>query len=83
MLERGLDLEEDIWHRLLILAINYDIVTYARLAHKADINLHNYGEELKISLHRAVCCHAVKLVRFYSETFPPNELANLIRQTDF
>lgn len=41
LLERGIDLEEEIWHRLLILALNYDIVAYLKLAYKAGLNLHN------------------------------------------
>jgi ankyrin repeat protein len=56
LLERGAELEEEIWHKLLILAINQDIVTYPRLAIKAGISLNNYAEETKISLHKAVCC---------------------------
>lgn len=69
LLERGTDLEEDIWHKLLILALNYDIVNYVRLAYKAGVNLQNTTEETKISLHKAVCCHAVKILRYYGETF--------------
>lgn len=26
LLERGIELEVDIWHKLLILALNYDII---------------------------------------------------------
>jgi hypothetical protein len=83
MLERGIELEEDIWHKLLILALNYDIVAYPRLAFRAGVNLHNCGEETKISLHKAVCCHAVKIIRFFGETYSHNDLVNMIRQTDF
>ena len=68
-MERGTELEEDIWHKLLILALNYDIVSYPKLAYRAGINLHNCGEETKISLHKAVCLHAIKILRFYAETF--------------
>jgi len=69
LLERGVEIEEDIWHKLLILALNYDIVQYVRLAHKARVELHNTNIETKISLHKAVCCHAVKIIRFFGETF--------------
>lgn len=34
LLERGTELEEDIWHKLLILSLNYDIVTYSKLAYR-------------------------------------------------
>lgn len=80
LLERGTELEEDIWHKLLILALNYDIVAYLKLALRAGVNLHNCGEETKISLHKAVCLHAVKILRFYAENFTQNELINMIRQ---
>lgn len=79
-MERGTELEEDIWHKLLILALNYDIVAYLKLALRAGVNLHNCGEETKISLHKAVCLHAVKILRFYAENFTQNELINMIRQ---
>ncbi len=32
LLERGTELEDDIWHKLLILALNYDLVAYLKLA---------------------------------------------------
>lgn len=34
LLERGTDLEDDVWHKLLILSLNYDIVGYPRLAYR-------------------------------------------------
>jgi hypothetical protein len=83
LLERGTELEEDIWHKLLILALNYDIITYPKLANRAGINLHNCREETMISLHKAVCLHAIKILRFYAETFSQNELINMIKQSDF
>jgi len=83
LLERGTELEEDIWHKLLILALNYDIVAYPRLALRAGVNLHNCTEETKISLHKVVCCHAVNVLKFYAESLPQNELINMIKQTDF
>ena len=83
LLERGTELEEDIWHKLLILALNYDLVSYPRLAHKAGINLHNCREETRISLHKAVCCHAVKILKFFLETFAPEKLAGMIKESDF
>jgi len=75
-----MELEEDIWHKILILALNYDIVAYPRLAAKAGINLHNCKEEMKISLHQAVCCHAIKILKFYSEQFPHSQLVSMINQ---
>lgn len=32
LLERGTQLDDEIWHKLLILSLNYDIVSYSRLA---------------------------------------------------
>lgn len=34
LLERGTELEEEIWHKLLILSLNYDIVAYSKLAYR-------------------------------------------------
>lgn len=34
-------------------------------------------------MHKAVCCHAVKILQFYADTFPKAELINMIRQKDF
>jgi ankyrin repeat protein len=34
LLERGTDLEDDVWHKLLILSLNYDLVAYPRLAYR-------------------------------------------------
>jgi hypothetical protein len=28
LLEKGAELEEDLWHKLLILSLNYDLVSY-------------------------------------------------------
>lgn len=78
-----MEIEEDIWHKLLILALNYDIVQYVRLANKARIELHNTQVETKISLHKAVCCHAIKIIRFYGEIFSQLELAQMALQPDF
>lgn len=83
LLEKGTELEEDIWHKLLILALNHDIVAYPRLAHKAGVCLHNCKEETKISLHKAVCCYAFKILQFYSETFPHDKLVEMIKESDF
>lgn len=83
LLERGTELEDDIWHKLLILSLNYDIVAYSRLAYRQGINLHNCKEEAKTSLHKAVCCHAVKILKFYADTYPSIELKNMIEEKDF
>jgi len=83
LLERGTELEEDIWHKLLILAFNYDIVAYPKLAYRAGINLNNCGDETKVSLHKAVCCLAVKIIKFYGETITSTELTNMIKMSDF
>ncbi|CDW85033.1 UNKNOWN [Stylonychia lemnae] len=83
LLERGTELEEDIWHRLLILAYNYDIVSYPKLAFRAGINLNNCGDETKVSLHKAVCCLSVKIIKFYGEALSQQELTNMIKQSDF
>lgn len=83
LLERGTDLEDDIWHKLLILSLNYDLVTYPRLAYRHSLTLHNPKEEAKISLHKAVCCHAVKILKFYADTYPPTELRKMIDEQDF
>jgi len=47
------------------------------------LNLHNPKEETKISLHKAVCCHAVKILKFYADTYPPNEVRRMIEEPDF
>lgn len=83
LLERGTELDEDLWHKLLILSLNYDIVSYARLAFRRSINLHNCKEEAKISLHKAVCCHATKILKFYSESYSYLELVKMIDEKDF
>jgi hypothetical protein len=83
LLERGTELDEDVWHKLLILSLNYDIVGYSRLAYRQGINLHNCKEETKISLHKAVCCHAVKILKYYSETFSMIEIKKMIEEPDY
>ena len=83
LLERGTELDEEVWHKLLILSLNYDIVKYSKLAYRQGINLHNCREEAKTSLHKAVCCQAVKIMKFYSDTYPPTELKNMIDEKDF
>ena len=40
LLERGTELEDDIWHKLLILSLNYDILGYLKLAFRRSISLH-------------------------------------------
>lgn len=62
LLQQNIVMEEDIWHKILILALNYDIVAYPRIALQKGISIHNPGEEFKISLHKAVCCHALKIL---------------------
>lgn len=83
LLERGIELEEDLWHKLLILSLNYDIVSYPRLAHRAGLNLHNCNVETKISFHKAVCCQAIRIIKFYIQTFSQSELVEMIKQADF
>ena len=34
LLERGTQLEDDVWHKLLILSLNYDLVAYPRMAYR-------------------------------------------------
>lgn len=82
LLERGTELEEEIWHKLLILAINYDIIAYPRLAFKHSINIHNPKEETKISFHKAVCCNAVKIMKFFYDTFPFLDMVKMIDEKD-
>ena len=50
-LERGYNLEEDVWHYLLILSLNYIILAYPNLAFRQDINIYNIKDETKISLN--------------------------------
>lgn len=83
LLERGTDLDDDIWHKLLILSLNYDLVAYPRMAFRQSLTLHNPKEEAKISLHKAVCCHAVKILKFYADNFPPSEVRKMIEEPDF
>ena len=83
LLERGADMDEEIWHKLLILSLNYDIVAYSKLAYRQGINLHNCREEAKTSLHKAVCCHAVKIMKFYADTYAPPELKAMIDEKDY
>ena len=83
LLERGTELEEDLWHKLLILSLNYDIVGYPKLALRAGINLHNCKEETKISLHKAVCLQATKIIKFFAENFSGEELINMIKSKDY
>lgn len=75
-------MEEDLWHKLLILALNQDIVVYPTLAHRAGIDLNNYNVETKISLHKAICCQAVKIIKFYGETFSLDELRKIVHCQD-
>ena len=83
LLERGADLEEDIWHKLLILSLNYDIVGYMKLAFRLSIPLHHPQDEGKISIHKAVCCHAVKILKHYADCFAPQTLLKMIDEPDF
>lgn len=83
LLERGCQLEDDIWHKLLILALNYDLVIYPQLALKNNIPLHNCYSEVKISLHKVVCCQSLKILRFFGQSFPQAELEQMIKEKDF
>jgi ankyrin repeat protein len=83
LLERGTDLEDDVWHKLLILSLNYDLVAYPRLAYRQSLNLHNPKDETKISLHKAVCCLSVKILKFYADNYPPSEIRKMIEEPDF
>ena len=82
-LERGYDLEEDVWHKLLILSLNYDILAYPNLAFRQGINIHNITDETKISLHKAVVCGALKIIKFYQDCYPKLELSKMIMEKDF
>ena len=82
LLERGTELSDEIWHKLLILSLNYDIVAYPKIAFRRSINLHNCKEEAKISLHKAVVCHAVNIIKFYNDTFKHLEIVKMIDEQD-
>ncbi|TNV73220.1 hypothetical protein FGO68_gene17643 [Halteria grandinella] len=83
LLERGAKLDDEIWHKLLILSLNYDIVTYPTLAFRHGINIHNVKDETKISFHKAVCCLAVKIMKLYTETYSHLELVKMLNEQDF
>ena len=75
-------MEEDLWHKLLILALNQDIVAYPTLAYRAGVELNNYNVETKISLHKAICCQALKIIKFYRDTFSLEELDEIVHCED-
>jgi len=50
--------EKDIWDKLLVMAINNDIMTYFRLAFMKEIPLHDPLSKDKPSLHKAVCMNS-------------------------
>jgi ankyrin repeat protein len=83
LLERGVKLDEEIWHKLLILSINYDIVAYPTLAFRHSIEIHNVCDETKISFHKAVCCLAVKIIKLYTECYGHLDLVKIIDEPDF
>jgi hypothetical protein len=79
ILEKGAELEEDLWHKLLILSLNYDLVVYPQLAYKAGINLNNFNDETKISLHKAVCCQTINILKFYQDTYDRSALIQMVK----
>lgn len=83
LLERGAYLDDDFWHKLLTLSLNYDIVTYSRLAMSKTINIHNPLDEQRISLHKAVCLNAVKIIKFFNDNFSHIQLVRMIEEKDF
>lgn len=83
LLERGAHLDDDFWHKLLTLSLNYDIVTYSRLAMSKTINIHNPLDEQRISLHKAVCLNAVKIIKFFNDNFSHIQLVRMIEEKDF
>jgi hypothetical protein len=83
LLERGAVIQEEIWHKLLILSLNQDLLCYPRLALKAGINLHHPEESTKISLHKAVACDALKVLKFYADNFEKQKLIEMIKGQDY
>lgn len=62
-------LSEDYWNKLLVLAMDKDIVVYPKLAFERDIYLHNVDDDNKFSFHNAICCNSKKIISFLGETF--------------
>lgn len=54
ILKHGSTLSEELWHKLLIFALDKDLVIYVRLAHERAIYLHNIDDDTKFSFHNAV-----------------------------
>lgn len=78
MIERGVKVEKDIWDKLLVMAINNDIMTYFRLAFMKEINLHDPLNKDKPSLHKAVCMSSQKILKFYASVFTPKEIEKMM-----
>ncbi|CDW78552.1 UNKNOWN [Stylonychia lemnae] len=83
LLERGAKLEKDLWDKLLVMAINNDLMTYFRLAFQKDINIHDPLNKEKPSLHKAICMNAQKILSFYQSIYSPKELEKMMNQPDF
>ena len=69
LLKSGSLLTEELWNKLLMFALDKDLVIYVRLAHERGIYLHNVDDEKKFSFQNAVCCGAKKIIGFLGETF--------------
>jgi len=79
LLEKDAKLQDVVWHKLLILSLNSDIVCYIREAYSKGINLHNHEDEKKISLHKVVACNAIKILKFYNDNFSTKDLKLAVR----
>jgi ankyrin repeat protein len=69
LLKYGSPLKEDMWHKLLILALDKDIVIYPKIAFDRDIYLHNVDDDAKFSFHKAVCCNSKQIIKYLGDVF--------------
>jgi hypothetical protein len=54
LLQKGAELKDEIWQKLLLYAIDNDIVIYVQLANERGIYLHNVDDHNKFSLHKCI-----------------------------
>ena len=82
LLSVGAKLAPEMWDCLLILALDQDFVVYPRIAFDRGVYLHNIDDETKFSLHKAVSCGAVKIMRFMKEAFGSHSLKRIALTPD-
>jgi len=83
LIQKGASLDVELFHKLLILSLKKDTLVFFRLAVQRSININNVNTETKVSLHKAVCCQATRVIKFYYDHFSEKDIKSVILTPDF